>query len=136
MRGAVTPTSRHSFITDTLRVNKMKKLTVLAATVLMSATAFAGTQTVYSETNLSTAGFASKAAAYEAGFDYVDALHTASHSELRFKLAPIDESVVSNIKLGDTVVSIEEFSEARGEISYRAIVNVDYQFDTRDNNND
>ncbi|UGA55706.1 DUF3316 domain-containing protein [Vibrio sp. VB16] len=114
----------------------MKKLTVLAATLLMSATAFAGTQTVYSETNLSTAGFASKAAAYEAGFDYVDALETATNSELHFKLAPIGENSVSNIQLDDAIVTIEEFSEARGEISYRAIVNVDYHFDARDNNND
>ncbi len=114
----------------------MKKLTVLAATILMSATAFAGTQSVYSETNLSTAGFASKAAAYEAGFDYVDALETASSSELQFKLAPIGEHSVSNIQLDDTIVTIEEFSKARGEISYRAIVNVDYHFDTRVNSKD
>ena len=113
----------------------MKKLTVLAATLLISVTALAGTQTVYSEANLSTAGFSSKAAAYEAGFDYVDALEKASHSELRFKLAPIGENTVSNLKLDDTAVTIEEFSETRGEISYRAIVNVDYHFDARDNNN-
>ncbi|MDV7106361.1 DUF3316 domain-containing protein [Vibrio sp. TH_r3] len=114
----------------------MKKLTVLAATALLSTTAFAGNHTVYSEANLQTDGFNSKAAAYQAGFDYSDALHTASGSELRFKLAPIGENVVSNITLDDTAVTIEEFSEARGEISYRAIVNVDYHFDARDSNND
>ena len=114
----------------------MKKLTILAATALLSTTAFAGNQTVYSEANLHTDGFNSKAAAYQAGFDYVEALHTASGSEVRFKQAPIGENVVSNITLDDTAVSIEEFSEARGEISYRAIVNVDYHFDARDSNND
>lgn len=114
----------------------MKNLTILAATVLMSASAFAGNQTVYSETNLLTAGFESKAAAYEAGFDTVDALDTASYSELHFKLAPIGESKVTNLKIDDTVVNIEEFSEARGEISYRAIVNVDYHFDSREGRND
>ncbi|WP_413285057.1 DUF3316 domain-containing protein [Vibrio sp. MA40-2] len=114
----------------------MKKLTVLATTLLMSATAFAGIQTVYSERNIATEGFDSKAAAYEAGFDYVETLETASNSELRFKLSPIGDNFVSNITLGDTVVTIEEFSEARGETSYRAIVNVGYQFEAQDNRND
>ncbi|WED27555.1 DUF3316 domain-containing protein [Vibrio sp. DW001] len=48
----------------------------------------------------------------------------------------IGENAVSNLTLDDTAVTIEEFSEACGEISYRAIVNVDCHFDARDNNID
>ncbi len=114
----------------------MKKLTVLAATVLMSATAFAGSQTSYSEANLVTDGYATKAAAYEAGFDYLDSLETASDAELRFTLAPASDKVISDIIVDDSQITIEEFSKTRGEVSYRAIVSVDYHFDSRINNND
>lgn len=64
----------------------MKILAVLAATLLMSATVFSGVQMIYSETNLSTVGF-----------DYVDSLEKASHSELSFKLAIIGNNSISNM---------------------------------------
>ncbi len=114
----------------------MKKLTVLATTLLLSATAFAGSQTTYSEKNIKTDGFATKAAAYEAGFDAADALADASKSELRFKLSPSTDKSITDIQIDDTQITIEEFAQAQGEIAYRAIVNVDYHFDSRFNSND
>lgn len=52
----------------------MKKLTTLAATLLISSSVFAGTQVVHSDKSFSTDGFTNKAAAYEAGFNYVNQL--------------------------------------------------------------
>lgn len=113
----------------------MKKLTTLAATLLISTSVFANTQTVHSDKNFSTDSFTDKAAAYQAGFDYIDNLNGLSGSELKHKLLVISQTPVKGIKIDDSEVSIEEFAQNRGEIAYRAIINVDYHYSTYDNNN-
>lgn len=114
----------------------MKKLAILAATVLMSATAFAGNQTSYNNASKVTEDFETKAEAYEAGFNYVDTLAGASYSELRFQLSPPPNKTISSISVDDTQVTVEEFAKSRGEIAYRAVVNIDYHFIAHNNSND
>ncbi|MBW3696908.1 DUF3316 domain-containing protein [Vibrio sp. T187] len=114
----------------------MKKLTILAATLLISSTAFAGNQTSYNSTSQTTGTFATKAEAYDAGFNYVDSLANATNAQLNFQLLPVSANPISKITVDNTQVTIEEFAKTRGEIAYRAVVNVDYHFVERTKRND
>ena len=108
----------------------MKKLTILAATLLISSSVFASSQVVHSDKNFSTDAFTDKAQAYEAGFNYLDSLKTLDDAELRQKLLVISQTPANNIKIDNSKVSIQEFAQKRGEVAYRAVVNVDYHFTT------
>ncbi|MDN2663214.1 DUF3316 domain-containing protein [Psychromonas sp. 14N.309.X.WAT.B.A12] len=108
----------------------MKKLTTLAAALLISTGALASTQVVHSEKNFNTDAFADKAQAYEAGFAYVDNLENLSDAQLRQKLLIITQSPANNIEIDNSKVSVQEFAQQRGEIVYRAVVDVDYHFST------
>ena len=108
----------------------MKKLTTLLATLLISSSVFASSQVVHSDKNFSTDAFTDKAQAYEAGFNYLDSLKTLSDAELRQKLIVISQTPAHNIKIDDSKVSIQEFAQTRGQIAYRAVVDVDYHFTT------
>ena len=113
----------------------MKKLTILAATLLISSSVFASSQVVHSDKNFSTDAFTDKAQAYEAGFNYLDSLNTLGDAELRQKLLVISQTPANNIKIDNSKVSIQEFAQKRGEVAYRAVVNVDYHFTTLRTNN-
>ncbi|WP_299669215.1 DUF3316 domain-containing protein, partial [uncultured Psychromonas sp.] len=67
-------------------MKKFTTLTAVAATLLISSSAFAASQVVHSDKTFSTDAFTDKAAAYEAGFDYIDSLNTLPANELRQKL--------------------------------------------------
>ena len=108
----------------------MKKLTTLLATLLISSSVFASSQVVHSDKNFSTDAFTDKAQAYEAGFTYLDSLKTLSDAELRQKLIVISQTPARNIKIDGSKVSIQEFAQTRGQIAYRAVVDVDYHFTT------
>ena len=113
----------------------MKKLTTLLATLLISSSVFASSEVVHSDKNFSTDAFTDKAQAYEAGFTYLDSLKTLSDAELRQKLIVISQTPAHNIKIDGSKVSIQEFAQTRGQIAYRAIVDVDYHFTTLRTNN-
>ncbi|MGJ8582131.1 MAG: DUF3316 domain-containing protein [Psychromonas sp.] len=113
----------------------MKKLTTLAATLLISTSVFASTQVVHSEKNFNTDSFSSKSEAYEAGFDYLDNLNDLSDAQLRQKLLVISQTPATNIEIDNSKVFIEEFSQDRGQVAYRAVVDVDYHFTTLKNDN-
>ena len=108
----------------------MKKLTTLVATLLISSSVFASSQVVHSDKNFSTDAFTDKAQAYEAGFNYLDSLKTLGDAELRQKFLVISQTPAHNIKIDDSKVSIQEFAQTRGQVAYRAIVDVDYHFTT------
>ena len=108
----------------------MKKLMTLAATLLISSSVFASSQMVHSDKNFSTDAFTDKAQAYEAGFNYLDSLKTLSDAQLRQKLLVISQTPAHDIKIDGSKVSIQEFAQTRGEVAYRAVVNVDYHFTT------
>lgn len=114
----------------------MKKLIAFAAATLLTSSVIAGTHTVYDHNNLHTGSFASKSEAYEAGFDIAEQVSGMSQSQLRSKLRFTDGNLVRNIKVDNTKVTVEEFAESRGKISYRATVNVAYTYKARESNND
>ena len=108
----------------------MKKLTTLAAALLISTGALASTQVIHSDKNFNTDAFTDKTQAYEAGFAYVDNLNDLSDAELRQKLLIISQTPANNIKIDNSKVSIQEYAQQRGEVVYRAVVDVDYHFTT------
>ena len=113
----------------------MKKLITIVGALLISSSVFAASQVVNSDKNFSTDAFTEKSQAYEAGFDYLDNLNSLSDVELTHKLLVISQSPVQDIKIDKSNVSIEEFAQTRGQIAYRAVINVDYHFTTLRTNN-
>ena len=111
----------------------MKKLITFAAGVLLTSAAFANTVTINKTTNLSTAEYNTKVAAIDAAFDITEQLSGNSQSELRNEFRIVAENSVRNIAILDTEVKTEEFARTRDDVKYRAIVNVNYSFDTKDN---
>jgi hypothetical protein len=53
-------------------------------------------------------------------------------SQLLYKLPTYASNRVRDIAIDDTQVSVEEFAVTRGEIQYRAVVDVDYHFDAKE----
>ena len=111
----------------------MKKLISIAAGLLLTSSAFANTVTLYKSANLSTADYATKSEALNAGFDIIDNLSTLTKSELRKELPAITTNGVHNLAVKNTEVQTTEFSLDRNNTQYRAIVKVNYSFDTQDN---
>ncbi|WP_375748710.1 DUF3316 domain-containing protein [Vibrio sp. HN007] len=111
----------------------MKNLTILATALLVSTTAFAANDTFYDHRTIRTEGFSSQEQAYNSGFDMVESLNTMSDSQLRWNLSTSKTSA-HNIDVDKTEVTVEEFSKNRGEVLYRAAVDVDYHYTAhRDN---
>jgi len=113
----------------------MKKLTTLAATLLISTSVFANTQVMQSDKSFATDSFTDKSEAYQAGFDYLDSLKTLSDAQLKHKLLVSTRSPVTDISIEKSKVSVEEFAQNRGEIAYRAIIDVDYNYTTINSDN-
>ena len=111
----------------------MKKVTVLAATMLLSSTVFASNQLNSSATSITTEGYATQEQALNAGYTLMDEINEMSSSQLTNKL-PISATTViyDSVKVKDVELHIEAFSKKRGEVQYRAIVDVDYQYESKD----
>lgn len=113
----------------------MKKLLTIAATgLVLSTSVFAGYNTVQNETEILSKGYTTQTQAYEAGFDIVDDLQSASNSQLKFQLPTTGDSS-EKVAIQDVEVSIEEYSANRGEVQYRAIVDVEYTYTIHENSN-
>ncbi len=100
----------------------MKKLIALTATLAVSTATFAAT--VGGDRDVFTEGYGSEAQAYDAGFDLLEEYKEMSSLELQSTLginAP-------GIELKGGTVVVEEFAQNRGEIQYRAIVDLDYVY--------
>jgi len=111
----------------------MKKITTvsaIAATLLISSSAFAASQVVHSDKTFSTDAFTSKAAAYDAGFDYIDGLKELPVNELRHALTVFRNSPAQDLTIDKSKVTIEEFAQTRDQVAYRAVVDVDYHYTT------
>ncbi|WP_166373371.1 DUF3316 domain-containing protein [Psychromonas sp. SA13A] len=111
-------------------MKRFTTLTAVAATLLISSSAFAASQVVHSDKTFSTDAFTDKAAAYEAAFDYIDSLNKLPANELRQKLIVISETPANDIKIDNSKVTIQEFAQTRDQVAYRAVVDVDYHFTT------
>ena len=113
----------------------MKKLmTIAVTTLLISSAAYAGTQTVYSDTHIVTGGFATETEALNAGHDVVDNITHLSSAQLRNKLPTFGDNMVRGVTVDDTEITVEEFSKSRGEVQYRAVVDVEYHYKAHESN--
>lgn len=113
----------------------MKKLMTLTSLMLASFSAFAGIHTEHGTHTIVTDNFAEKSSAYEAGFDLVNQFQDMSQTELRRELSIIGDGFARDIRVGKTYVTVEEYSELRNEVKYRAIVNAFYNYRTSDSGN-
>jgi len=114
----------------------MKKLITIAATLLFTGAAFANTVTIHKDAKFSTDNYATKAEALNAGFDIAESLNTIKQNELHKEFNIFAENPVRNVTIANTEIKTEEFARTRNNIQYRAIVNVDYHFDTLESNDD
>ncbi len=113
----------------------MKKLIALTAGLLLTTSAFASTFTVSQNSTIKTDSFQTKAEAYNAGFDLTDALKQMENSQLRKELSLWAYNSVNDITIDDSQVVIQETATERGNIEYRAIINLDYHFNAHESRN-
>ncbi|QLK43852.1 acyl-CoA synthetase [Vibrio owensii] len=113
----------------------MKKLMTLTSLMLASFSAFAGIHTEHGTQRIVTDNFADKSSAYEASFDLINEIQDMSQTELRRELSIIGHGFARDIHLDNTYVTVEEYSEQRDEVKYRAIVNVFYNYRASDSGN-
>jgi len=104
----------------------MKNTIILASGLLLASSAFASTTTVSDNATFKTDAYSSKAEAYNAGFDLSDSVKAMDQSQLRFNLPVQSYTLVKNINVGQSEVTVD--------IQYRAIVDVDYQFNAKESN--
>jgi len=113
----------------------MKKVVILAS-LLMSASVLASTNTETSNTSFTTDAYATKQQAYDAAFDLMDEMKAMNNAELKTAL-PIHESnvVYPSVKIEEMTVHVEEFANNKGNIQYKAVLDVDYQYKYRESGN-
>jgi archaellum component FlaG (FlaF/FlaG flagellin family) len=113
----------------------MKKIIFLAS-LIMSASVFATTNSVTSHTSLATDAYTNKQQAYDAAFDLVDELKAMNSTQLETTL-PISENnvITPSIKLNDITVSIDQFARSPNDIQYQATLDIDYQYKFRESGN-
>jgi hypothetical protein len=110
----------------------MNKLIAITAGILLSSSALASNITEHRNARIVSANYETKAEAINAGFDIANELSTLTPYELRKELIVISNGFPSNLEIKQTEVQTEEFALVRGQSQYRAIVKVNYQYDTRD----
>jgi len=103
-------------------------IATITASLLLSTASFAGTVTQESNADLATPTYQSKAEAYDAGFKMIENLKSLSSKELVKTLPFYGETSVSDVTIKGTQVTVTEFAKTPNEINYKAIVNVDYNF--------
>lgn len=113
----------------------MKKVIALATGLLLTTSAFASTVSYSENATLNAGTFASKAAAYDAGFDLTESLQALTSAKLAKELPNTwAYSSVRDVRIDDAKVMVEPVASARGEIQYRAVVDVDYHFSAHESN--
>ncbi|MEZ8824262.1 DUF3316 domain-containing protein [Vibrio amylolyticus] len=114
----------------------MKRVILLATALMVSSAAFSAVNTRSSETTIKTEAFTTQEQAYNAGYEVMEELNAMQTNDL-IKALPIRENNVRHpsVKVTDTTIKIEAFSKQRGDVQYRAIVEVDYQYQYRESRN-
>jgi len=107
----------------------MKKTMVLVAGLIVSSMSFASVS--HGDMNLYSSNFATKAQAYQAGFDMKHDLSLMPSSKLKQKLMATDASAYK-MKIDSTKVKVEEFANNDNKIVYRAAVDVDFTYHYHD----
>ncbi len=106
----------------------MKKLITVLALAFASLSASAGIQVSHGSQTIVKSGFSAKSEAYEAGLNLIEAYEGLTQNQLRYRLRWFDGHTPRNIKIGKTEVQVKEYSESLGDIKYRAIVSLDYEY--------
>ncbi len=109
----------------------MNKLIAVTAGLLLSTSVFASTETLQGNTSISASGYESQAEAIDAGRALAQNLESMSQNELRFELPVSSYQNVKNISVDNTEIQVQEFAQVRGEMKYRAVVDVNYSFDAQ-----
>jgi len=113
----------------------MKKLIAITAGCLITFGAFAGSiETIHRDASLTTDTFSSKSEALNAGFNMYESLENASNRQLKNKL-PTFGDITGGISIDSAKVRVEEIPLSRGDVRYRAVVDVNYQYKTYGNDN-
>ncbi|TXR51921.1 DUF3316 domain-containing protein [Reinekea thalattae] len=107
----------------------------LSASLLFSTAAFANFEAATDSEVIYTDAFSSESAAYNAGFAVIDQLSDASQSELRTELHAYGADI-RDLNVENTTVHVQKFATAPDNIQYRAVIDVDYSFQERQDNND
>lgn len=111
----------------------MKKLIVLASTLVLSTTAFAATKTAILETTLKSDSYATEAEAYDAGTNLMDELSAKTSFELSRELPQFRQTTkYDTFKIDDANMEVKKITNISGDITYQAAVQVDYRYVYRD----
>jgi len=105
---------------------------MITAGILLTSSAFASTITLDRNAQIVSADYPTKVEAINAGLDIAKNLSELSQNELRKEFVIISNGLPRNLEIQKTEVQTEEFALVRGETQYRAIVKVNYRYDTRD----
>ncbi|WP_158160292.1 DUF3316 domain-containing protein [Vibrio metoecus] len=112
----------------------MKKIILGLTTLVVSAGAFAGLETNHNERTLYAGVYSSQEQAYVAGFQKLDQLKALPSQKLANELLLQDAALQpKTLKIDSSEVQVQAFSLQRGTVQYRAIVKVDYQYQSREN---
>ena len=101
----------------------MKKLAVMVA-ALVSTSAFAV------NTQLETEAFQTQEQAYDAGFEFVEQINEMDYHQLAPLLKVYGVSDNDSVVVNDIEVKVESFAKEKGVIQYRAILDVDFDYDS------
>lgn len=112
----------------------MKKLITFTAGLLLTASALASTATVHQSTTFEVGSYQTKAEAYDAGFALSDSLKGMDDFQLQNKLSLWAYNSVRDIVIDQSAVVIQETATSRDNIEYQAVVNLDYNFKAREDN--
>ncbi len=111
----------------------MKKALAIITMMVVSGSVFAATQTKQSERTLQTEVFNTEEKAQQAGFKIIHDLRELSSEELSFKLGVVEPMVVpDSVKINNSELKVESILVEPDKTSYRGLVNVDYQYDIKD----
>ncbi|MEZ9056712.1 DUF3316 domain-containing protein [Vibrio pelagius] len=111
----------------------MKKLIVLASTLVLSTTAFAATKTAVLETTLKSDTFVTEAEAYDAGANLMEELSTKSSFELSRELPQFRNTTkYDSFKIDDANMEVKKITNMSGDVHYQAAITVDYRYTYKD----
>ena len=112
----------------------MKKAFAIIGLLAISSSAFAANETKQSTRTLQTEVFNTEAKAQQAGFKIIHDLRELSSEELSFRLGVVEPMVIpDSVKINNSELKIESIFVEPEKASYRGLVNVDYQYETREN---
>jgi len=117
-----------------MKMTKIKTALIASTMAILSTQAFASNTTTHQATRVvPTADMTNKAAAYDLAFDQLEALKTASQTELNNGLGRIAFNYPNSVELNDgAYITVAEKMNANGNTVYTGLVNVGVTYDMAD----